>query len=345
MALHVEVAKINTYLRITFDIAMFGNTQSALKIQHALEQSNFPAVPHNLYDPIRYFLTLSGKRVRPLLVLLAADLFDLQNMDEALPASLAIEYFHNFSLMHDDIMDNAPLRRGKEAVHMKWNENVAILSGDALLVKAYEQLSFAKAEYIPELLRIFNKLALEVCEGQQYDMDFENLELVQQDQYIEMIRLKTSVLLGGALEMGAIIAGADSTDRSHIYNFGVNLGIAFQLQDDILDIYGDPSTFGKQIGGDIRANKKTILHILLKSKLTPGDWSVFEKLLIMEADKIEKINDMKSLYEKYNILEESTFLKEKYTLLAYESLKKVGVATDKKKELFDFADRLMRRTQ
>lgn len=325
---------------------MFGNTLYAEKIQRALEQSNFPSTPANLYDPVRYMLALSGKRIRPLLVLLGADLFNIENIEDAIPASLAIEYFHNFSLVHDDIMDNAPLRRGEEAVHKKWNENIAILSGDALLVKAYEQLAFVKVEYIPELLRIFNKLAIEVCEGQQYDMDFEAIDLVTQQQYIEMIRLKTSVLLGGALEMGATIANATPIDRTHIYNFGVNLGIAFQLQDDILDVYGDPSTFGKQIAGDIIANKKTILHILLKSKLENDDVKEFEVLLTNKhIASDEKITRMKNLYQNYHVLEEASDLKEKYTHSAYDSLQKVNVSAHQKKELYSLADNLMRRTQ
>ncbi|GGH22931.1 polyprenyl synthetase family protein [Sphingobacterium alkalisoli] len=326
---------------------MFGNTLYAEKIQYALEQASFPSTPDNLYDPIRYMLSLSGKRIRPLLVLLGADLFNINNINDALPASLAIEYFHNFSLIHDDIMDNAPLRRGQVVVHKKWNENIAILSGDALLVKAYEQLASAKAEYIPELLRIFNKLALEVCEGQQYDMDFERIDSVTEDQYIEMIRLKTSVLLGGALEMGAVIADAIPSDRTHICNFGVNLGIAFQLQDDILDIYGDPSTFGKQIGGDIIANKKTILYILLKPKLVEiDDIQEFEKLLTdKDVESDEKVRRMKNLYQKYHVVEEASRLKEKYTHLAYKSLEKIGVNESQKKELYSLADNLMRRTQ
>lgn len=325
---------------------MFGNTLYVEKIRHALEQSNFPATPGNLYDPVRYMLSLSGKRIRPLLVLLGADLFNIENIDDAIPASLAIEYFHNFSLVHDDIMDNAPLRRGKEAVHKKWNESVAILSGDALLVKAYEQLAFVKVEYIPELLRIFSQLAIEVCEGQQYDMDFESIDSITGDQYIEMIRLKTSVLLGGALEMGAIIANATLVDRKHINNFGVNLGIAFQLQDDILDVYGDPSTFGKQIAGDIIANKKTILYILLKSKLEQEDTQEFEDLLTNKRiTSDEKITRMKNLYQKYHVMQEASELKEIYTHLAYESLQKVNVTEPQKKELYSLADNLMRRTQ
>ncbi|WP_140937673.1 polyprenyl synthetase family protein [Sphingobacterium lumbrici] len=315
-------------------------------LTEAVAKSSFPRFPENIYDPIRYMLSLGGKRIRPILTYLSADLFGTNDINNATPVALAIEYFHNFSLVHDDIMDNAPLRRGKQAVHKKWNENIAILSGDALLVKAYEQLAFVKAEYIPELLRIFNKLAIEVCEGQQYDMDFEAIDSVTQHQYIEMIRLKTSVLLGGALEMGAIIANATLMDRGHIYNFGVNLGIAFQLQDDILDVYGDPSTFGKQIAGDIIANKKTILHILLKSKLENDDVQEFE---FLSTDKRitsdDKITRMKNLYQKYHVVQEASDLKEKYTHSAYESLQKVAVGEYQKKELYSLADNLMRRTQ
>src|SRR5690606_38318253 len=246
---------------------MYVNEIYAEKISERLARRDLPKSPENLYAPIDYILNLSGKRIRPLLVLLGADLFGLENMEHALPASVAIEYFHNFSLIHDDIKDKAPLRRGQQTVHQKWNDNVAILTGDALLVKAYEQLAQCPPHLIPELLRVFNRVALEVCEGQQLDMDFEELDHIRKEEYIEMIRLKTLVLIGGALEMGAVIAEASIENRTKLYNFGVHLGIAFQLQDDILDAFGSTEAFGKQIGGDIIVNKKTILHILLRDNL------------------------------------------------------------------------------
>ena len=214
-------------------------------IAEYIQNTEYPKQPADLYDPIKYILSLSGKRIRPLLVLMGAKLFGKENLQEVVPASIAIEYFHNFSLIHDDIMDRAPLRRGKATVHQKWNDNVAILSGDALLVKAYQELGKSPSAHIPDLLSVFNKVALEVCEGQQYDMDFEKKSNVSEDDYLNMIKLKTSVLLGGALQMGAILANADQQEQQLIYDFGVNLGIAFQLQDDYLDVYGNPETFGK----------------------------------------------------------------------------------------------------
>ena len=218
----------------------------------AIETSQFPETPSNLYDPIRYILTLGGKRVRPVLTLMAAELFGKQEMDEIIPAAKAVEFFHNFSLIHDDLMDKAPLRRGKTTVHEKWDANIAILSGDGLLVKAYEEISKCNPIYLPATLKILSKVAMEVCEGQQLDMDYESRDTLTMPEYLEMIRLKTSVLLGGALQLGAILSGADEKQQQLIYEFGENVGLAFQLQDDILDAYGDPDTFGKIVGGDIK---------------------------------------------------------------------------------------------
>ncbi|TDQ76657.1 polyprenyl synthetase family protein [Sphingobacterium yanglingense] len=326
--------------------SVFGNAVFSDKISEALGSVQFPDGPTNLYQPIKYILSLAGKRVRPQLVILGADLFGHSNIEEVVPASVAIEYFHNFTLIHDDIMDKAPLRRGQETVHQKWNEDVAILSGDALLIKAYEQLAKCPAIFVPSLLTTFNKVALEVCEGQQMDMDFETLESVSEEEYVNMIRLKTSVLLGGALEMGAIIAGATSEQRNKVYDFGENLGIAFQLQDDILDAFGDPATFGKQIGGDIIVNKKTILHILLKEELNVADSEVFASILKMtSAESSEKIVQMKGLYEKYDVLSKANALKEYYTQCAYTSLSQIDVVDKRKEELFSLADHLMYRAR
>ena len=326
---------------------MFGNPIFADKINTAIENAQLPFEPQNLYEPIRYMLSLSGKRIRPQLVFLGAELFGFTDVEKLLPAALAVEFFHNFSLIHDDIMDKAPLRRGKSTVHQKWTDNVAILSGDALLVKAYEQLSKCPVQAIPELLRTFNNVAIEVCEGQQYDMDFELREDVSQAEYIDMIRLKTSVLLGGALEMGAIIADASAADRQKLYEFGVNLGIAFQLQDDILDAFGNPETFGKQVGGDIIVNKKTILHILLKEQLVSAtDKSNFNLILkLSENSAQEKIGQMISLYHTYNIEEKANTLKEYYTAKAYELLGNIQVEDNFKVNLYELADKLMVRVR
>ena len=325
---------------------MFGNPIYSEKISNEIAGINLPAQPENLYQPISYILGLAGKRIRPQLVLLGAELFGHQDLDQVLPAAVAVEYFHNFSLIHDDIMDKAPLRRGKKTVHQEWNDNIAILSGDALLVKSYEQIAKCPTQHVSELLKTFNKVALEVCEGQQYDMDFEERADVDQEEYINMIRLKTSVLLGGALELGAIIANASAINREKLYNFGVDLGIAFQLQDDILDAFGDPLTFGKQVGGDIIVNKKTILHILLRNSLDAEDLLTFNQILnLTENEADRKVAEMKNLYAKYEILLKASALKEKYTSSAYTLLAEIDVEEDSKASLYTLADTLMNRVR
>lgn len=325
---------------------MFQELVHAKVFQNYLEEANFPQTPQHLYDPIRYILSLSGKRIRPLLVLMGAELFDESTVERALPASAAIEFFHNFSLIHDDIMDVAPLRRGKPTVHQKWNDNVAILSGDALLIKAYQELAKCPTDKIPDLLRLFNATSLEVCEGQQYDMDFEEWTRVSETAYISMIRLKTSVLLGCALQMGAIVAGADEQSQILLYDFGVNLGIAFQLQDDILDVYGNPKSFGKQLGGDILSNKKTILFVKLQELVSPEDQEELEYLLRQTIDtEPEKVEKMMRLYAKYDIQTLAIYQKEKFTTIAYEKLTEIQVEADKKQALFSLADALMHRVQ
>lgn len=325
---------------------MFGNPIFAEKISMALSHADLPSSPENLYQPIKYMLSLAGKRIRPQLVVLGADLFGCLHVEDVIPASVAIEYFHNFTLIHDDIMDKAPLRRGQATVHQKWNDDIAILSGDALLIKAYEQLAKCPAALVPDLLSTFNKVALEVCEGQQMDMDFERREDVSEAEYVNMIRLKTSVLLGGALELGAIIAGASNADREKLYRFGENLGIAFQLQDDILDAFGDPDTFGKQVGGDIMVNKKTILYILLKQELNTSDLDRFEAVLNMPfSEAVAKVEKMKELYQQYDILTRANALKEYYTREAYTNLHDIEVEESRKDDLFRLADRLMHRSR
>lgn len=313
-------------------------------IEVALQEAVFPKTPENLYDPIRYMFSLNGKRVRPTLALMAAEMFGCDRLEEALPVSLAIEYFHNFSLLHDDIMDNAPLRRGKPTVFKKWNSSIAILSGDVLLVKAYQKLSECAAEKLPKLLEIFNTIAIDVCEGQQLDMDYEELEEISQEQYINMIRLKTSVLIGGALQLGGVIANATESNLKLIYDFGVQLGVAFQLQDDILDVYGDPSIFGKQIGGDIISNKKTILLVSLLEKVKEEDKADLKKMLldvvIDDADKVSRVKDM---YSQFNVLEAAVELKEHFTDLAMSSLDQVDVSVDAKSSLRNLVNELLDR--
>jgi len=246
-------------------------------LEDVLQQDCFPQTPSNLYDPLRYFLQLGGKRMRPMLSLMACKLAG-SPMEKALSAALAVEYFHNFSLIHDDIMDAAPLRRGQSTVHEKWNDNIAILSGDVLLVKAYEHLANYDAPTFQALFKIFNQTAVEVCEGQQMDMDFETMSDVSEQQYLEMIRLKTSVLLGCALQIGGIVGGVSASDAAHLYTFGEQLGLAFQIQDDILDLFGESAQVGKQIGGDVLANKKTLLSISARNAANQNELKVLQEI-------------------------------------------------------------------
>lgn len=312
----------------------------------AIETSQFPETPSNLYDPIRYILTLGGKRVRPVLTLMAAELFGMQEMDEIIPAAKAVEFFHNFSLIHDDLMDKAPLRRGKTTVHEKWDANIAILSGDGLLVKAYEEISRCNPIYLPATLKILSKVAMEVCEGQQLDMDYESRDSLTMPEYLEMIRLKTSVLLGGALQLGAILSGADEQQQQLIYDFGENVGLAFQLQDDILDAYGDPDTFGKIVGGDIMINKKTFLLVKLMAVISDDDKTVLQGLLDTSiATAPSKVADMLALYEKYEIKIAADELKDSYTQRAFEKMEALNVPNDRKEALLVLANNLLVRQQ
>jgi len=312
----------------------------------AIETSQFPETPSNLYDPIRYILTLGGKRVRPVLTLMAAELFGMQEMDEIIPAAKAVEFFHNFSLIHDDLMDKAPLRRGKTTVHEKWDANIAILSGDGLLVKAYEEISKCNPIYLPATLKILSKVAMEVCEGQQLDMDYESRDSLTMPEYLEMIRLKTSVLLGGALQLGAILSGADERQQQLIYDFGENVGLAFQLQDDILDAYGDPDTFGKIVGGDIMINKKTFLLVKLMAVISDEDKTVLQGLLDASIETTpSKVADMLALYEKYEIKIAADELKDIYTQRAFEKMEALNVPNDRKEALLVLANNLLVRQQ
>lgn len=310
-------------------------------ITSALKQRNFSKHPTTLYEPIQYFLNIGGKRLRPVLTLLAADLFKATIAD-SIPAALAIEIFHNFTLMHDDIMDDAPLRRGQETVHQKWNTNTAILSGDAMLIIAYQLLAESKPAYLPDILLTFNKMAKEVCEGQQLDMDFANALQVAEHDYINMIKLKTSVLLGTALELGAIIGGADSLARSLIYSFGVNMGIAFQLQDDILDVYGDPLKFGKQVGGDIIENKKTYLLINALRLASPNVADEINRWINATAfDPEEKVSAITHIYDSLEIKQLAEAAKNNFAKEAYAALEKIKLPRERKEPLIQFADSLL----
>jgi geranylgeranyl diphosphate synthase type II len=316
--------------------------EEALKrIEKELATLSFPETPTNLYDPLRYFLGLGGKRVRPLLTLLGAELYGIQH-DKVIKAALAVEVFHNFSLIHDDIMDEAPLRRKQPTVHEKWNPHIAILSGDVLLVKAYELLALQDAQHVPSLLKRFNTTATQVCEGQQLDMDFEKRETVTISEYLEMIRLKTSVLLGCALEMGAIVADASLEDRKHLFNFGQYLGVAFQIQDDILDLFADQALFGKQVGGDVLANKKTVLY-LKAFELASDDQRLILKQLDLDTNPARKVKQTREIYEAINVKAACTFLMKEYYERAMDALSCVNQPSQPKEQLIQLADSLMNR--
>lgn len=300
--------------------------------------------PQNLYQPIAYILKLGGKRLRPVLTLMTADVFEGDYKD-AFNAALAIEVFHNFTLIHDDIMDDAPLRRGKETVHEKWDLNTGILSGDAMLILAYQLFEDYDAETFKNLMQLFSKTALEVCEGQQYDIDFETRDDVTIPEYLKMIEYKTSVLLAAAMQMGAIIAKATVEEQEKIYQFGINLGLAFQLQDDYLDAFGDPKTFGKQIGGDIIENKKTFLY-LKALEFSDDDSSKQLQYLfeIQPEDKNYKIETVKQLFESSGAVEATKKAIEDYTNKAFSMLETITISDDKKAVLKQFGEQLMKRS-
>ena len=309
-----------------------------------LDSKEWIQEPKNLYEPVDYILKLGGKRIRPVLTLMAADIFGGSSKD-ALPAALAIEVFHNFTLVHDDIMDDAPLRRGQATVHEKWDINTGILSGDAMLILAYKYFENYKPEVFQSLAKLFSKTALEVCDGQQLDVDFETRKKVTIDEYLNMICLKTSVLVAAALKMGAIVAESDAKNADLIYDFGLNLGLAFQLQDDYLDTFGDPETFGKQIGGDIIENKKTFLYLKtleVADKETKKKLKYFYKkklkdnsLKIVEVTRIFKMNDIPLLIAKEI---------EKYTEKAFDTLAHMDISEANKTNLRNFGLWLMKRT-
>ncbi len=320
---------------------MYTPNQLQEAIEDAVLNIKYPETPERLYEPIRYIMSLGGKRIRPLLTLMAAGLFE-DDIEIAMPAALAIETFHNFTLIHDDIMDNAPLRRGKETVHEKWGVNNAILSGDVMMVEANKHLSELDSSVLKTALHTFNATAQGVCEGQQLDMEFEEQEMVSIADYINMIRLKTAVLLGGAMKLGAEVAGATSVQAEQLYVFGENLGIAYQLKDDLLDVYGDPDKFGKQVGGDIIANKKTLLLLKLKELANTID---LENLEIQSENKdfTEKINNVTDLYDKYDIKSLAIAEMKKYSDKAFQALESLEISKERKTELFTLADYILNR--
>lgn len=314
----------------------------------ALEQEvnslELNAQPIELYEPIRYLMALGGKRMRPVFALMAYSLFK-SDWQKAVKPSLSIEIFHNFTLMHDDIMDKAPLRRGKQTVHEKWNENIAILSGDVMLVKAYDYLNAVKDLSLADfqyLLKRFNQTAAEVCEGQQYDMNFESLEEVSLNEYLEMIRLKTSVLVGFCMEMGALLAGQSREIATKLYQIGELVGLSFQLKDDILDVYGNPETFGKQPGGDILANKKTYLLI---SALQQAEGNLQEELHYWiqqnAANPAEKVQAVTAIYNVLGIKALAESKAKSYADEALQAINQLAISVDGKKQLTDFLSALM----
>jgi len=309
-----------------------------------LKQQHFLRDPKNLYEPIDYILGLGGKRMRPVLTLMAAEVFDV-NFERALPAATAVEVFHNFSLVHDDIMDDAPLRRGKETVHEKWNLNTGILSGDAMLILAYQYFENYEPIIFKELAKLFSKTALEVCEGQQYDVDFETRDDVTIAEYLKMIEYKTAVLVGAALKMGAIIAQTSKENADLIYDFGLNLGIAFQLQDDYLDCFGNPETFGKQVGGDIIENKKTYLYLkAIEFAKAEEREQLLHLYSIQPEDNSDKIESVKEFFRHTGASKATQKAIEDFTLQAFETLNKMQLADDKKIVLKTFGEKLMNRT-
>ena len=317
--------------------------QDALTIVNKEIQSiDYPSNPSGLYEPIAYLLALKGKKIRPALTLLACNLYD-GNVNEAINAALAWEIFHNFTLMHDDVMDKADLRRGQATVHKKWNENTAILSGDAMLILSYMYMAKSSPRNLTVLLDLFSDTAAKICEGQQYDMEYEQRTFISEKEYIEMIRLKTAVMLGACLKSGAIVGGAPENDLQNLYDFGILLGTAFQIKDDWLDVYGNPDIVGKKTGGDILCNKKTFL---LVTALETAEKEDKESLLYWIGNNMqteEKITAIRRLYDRLHIEEKTQLALQYYYNQAINALQKVSVETTRKKVLEDIVGDLIER--
>ncbi len=308
-----------------------------------LSQKKILKNPKNLYIPIEYILNLGGKRLRPILALMTCDLYG-EDFEKAYDAALAIEIFHNFTLIHDDIMDDAPVRRGKITVHEKWGLNAGVLSGDAMMIMAYQCLESYEPKMFKRLMITFSKTAIEVCEGQQLDIDFETRNDVTIEKYIKMITLKTSVLLGVAMEIGGIIANASAEENKLLYDFGLQLGTAFQLQDDYLDTFGDTATFGKQIGGDILENKKTFLYLTALKDASESDKKQLIKLYSNNSKDSKKIDDVIAIFKRNNIHEKIQSQISMYIQRAFDILEKINLEEDKKQVLREFGKKLMGRS-
>ena len=300
-----------------------------IDIQKEIASLQWDKEPRGLYEPIAYTLEAGGKRLRPQLALIAAEsvinggLINGTAIDDVLPAALALEIFHNFTLLHDDVMDKAPIRRGRETVHVKWDENTAILSGDQMLIEAYKQLSNIPADKLPQVLKWFNDMATGICEGQQLDMDFERRNQVSIEEYMQMIEKKTSVLLAYAMKIGGYIAGATPAQQDALYEYGLNIGLAFQIQDDILDVYGDPATFGKAIGGDICCNKKTFLLLSAMETADPDSKAELYSWLLSSDDDATKIAGVRAIYDRLNVRSLGEAVMEEHTSKALAQLDKL----------------------
>lgn len=322
---------------------MLTATEIQEKVNAYIASLPYERKPKSLYDPIEYVLAAGGKRIRPSFVLMAYNLFH-DDVDRILPVATALETYHNYTLLHDDLMDKADMRRGRPTVHKKWDDNTAILSGDTMLVLAYEHLAKCDTKYLKPALDLFTETALEVSEGQQFDMEFETRNDVAEEEYIEMIRLKTSVLLACALKMGAVVAGASDADANALYAFGEKVGLAFQLQDDLLDVYGDPKVFGKAIGGDITSNKKTFMLINAFNRADAGTRAELERLTTAtEFDPAEKIAAVTEIYNRLGIDKLAEQRIKEYFEQSRQHLDELSVSDDRKAVLREYTERMMNR--
>jgi len=320
---------------------MFTTNELLEKINRHISELKFTRQPEGLYEPVSYVLSLGGKRIRPLLMLMAYNLYK-EDVELIFSPATGIEVYHNYTLLHDDLMDKAEMRRGKSTVHKVWNENAAILSGDAMLVLAYQFMAACPSASLKEVLDLFSMTALEICEGQQMDMEFESRKDVSEAEYLEMIRLKTSVLLACSLKIGAVLAGASQEDADRLYDFGINLGVAFQLKDDLLDVYGDPEVFGKNIGGDILCNKKT--YLLIKAFERADEQQRRALSFWIDADTYvpeKKITAVTALYDEIGVKNLCESLMEEYTFRARAALLSVAVSDERKQALKELMEQLM----
>ena len=322
---------------------MYKSEELLKKVNEALDGLAYDRQPSSLYDPIKYVLSLGGKRVRPVLMLLAYNLYK-EDPESIMMQAVGLETYHNFTLLHDDLMDNADMRRGHETVHRKWNANQAILSGDTMLLQAFQRMGMCQADKLQQVIGLFTETTLEIDEGQQLDVEFETRNDVTEDEYIEMIRLKTSVLLACALKIGAILAGASEADQEHLYRFGEQIGLAFQLQDDLLDVYGDPKVFGKNIGGDITSNKKTYMLINAVNHANESQRAELTKWIEATTfDRHEKVQAVTRLYDEIGIRQLCEQKIEACYALARQYMDQVSVSEDRKAELKAYAAAMMHR--